>query len=61
VFSKKRKVAVPAVVTQTGNPNGMLRVAALAMAALAFCISAFFFLRKRKQVRPAPLRQRRTV
>ena len=61
VFSKKRKVAVPAGVIQTGNPNGMLRVAAVALAALAFCVSAFFFLRKRKQVRPAPLRQRRTV
>jgi len=61
VFSQKRKVAVPAGVTRVGDPNGMLRVAAVALAALAFCVSAFFFLRKRKQVRPAPVRQRGVV
>jgi len=61
VFSKKRMVMVPVSVSQAGNPNGMLRVAAAALAALAFCGSAFFFLRKRKRDRSAPLRQRRTA
>jgi type III secretion protein J len=61
VFSPKRKLVVPAVVTRAGNSKGLLRIAAVALAVLAFCISAFFFLRKRKQVRPAPVRQRRAA
>lgn len=59
VFSPKRKVAVPAVVTRVGSSKGLLRMAAVALAVLAFCVSAFFFLRRRKQVRHAALRQRR--
>jgi type III secretion protein J len=61
VFSPKRKMAVPAVVTPTGDSKGLLRVAAVALAVLAFCVSAFFFLRKRKQARPVPVRHGRTV
>lgn len=61
VFSPKRKVAVPAAVTRAGDPKGLLRIAAIALAVLAFCASAFFFLRKRRQVRPAALRQRGTA
>lgn len=61
VFSKKRKVEVPAAVTRTGGSGGLLRVAAAGLAALAFCVSAFFFLRRRQRVQPAPLRRRRTA
>jgi len=61
VFSKKRRVAVPAQVTQTGDSRGLLRIAAVALAVLAFCASAFFFLRRRKQVQAGPVRQRRAA
>lgn len=56
VFSPKRKVAVPAALTRAGDSKGFLRIAAVALAMLAFCVSAFFFLRKRKQARPAAIR-----
>jgi type III secretion protein J len=61
VFSEKRKVAVPAAATPTGGFSGLLRLAAAALAALAFCVSGFVFLRRRRQARPAPLRHRRTA
>jgi type III secretion protein J len=61
VFSKKRRVAVPAAATRTGDSKGLLRIAAIALAMLAFCVSAFFFLRRRKQVQAGPVRQRRPV
>jgi len=61
VFSPKRKVTVPAAVTRTGDSKALLRIAAVALAVLAFCASAFFFLRRRKQVRPAAIRHRGTA
>ena len=61
VFSPKRKVVVPAVAKQAGDSRGLLRIAAVALAVLAFCISAFFFMRKRRQIRPGPARHRRAA
>jgi len=61
VFSKKRKVAVPAAANRAGDSRGLLRIAAVALAVLAFCASTFFFLRRRKQVKPAPVRHRRAA
>lgn len=61
VFSPKRKVAVPAVASRAADSRGLLRIAAVALAVLAFCASAFFFMRKRRQARPAPVRQRRAA
>jgi type III secretion protein J len=61
VFSEKRKVAVPVAVSRAEGSGGLLRVAAAALAALAFCVSAFFLLRRRRRVQPATLRHRRTA
>jgi type III secretion protein J len=61
VFTQKRLAAVPAVVTRTGSSGGLLRMAAAAMAVLAFCVSTFFFLRKRRSARPALVRRRRVA